>query len=245
MSFANNALKYGQTFMCLNYDAREHGEKVARHLANMFALIYNSKVSPELRAMIPNLSELKLDGEKSGLSKSARLAGLDQKITTRGGHEFELFSKSSSLEGDLYAAWLAKELDSPLYVESWRKGMGDSLGSECPQDKYQVNNIKRLQLVSESKTLFTWPYSKDHSKWAISETREDGVVCLADINRMASQSKRGGGAVCLKCPKCWSVFSSTIEEIEPCRLQSVASKKSKYSIMRKEFVRKVKQLLFE
>jgi len=74
-------------------------------------------------------------------------------------------------------------------------------------------------------TGYAWPYTKDHAKWAISEEDEergvrtvalqDGTmladmegtvsdwVCVADINRMTSQERRGGGAICFHEPLLW------------------------------------------
>ena len=62
-----------------------------------------------------------------------------------------------------------------------------------------------------------WHYTHDHAKWAISvdeaargsETLDDreGLrrdwVCVADINRMASQERRGGGAICFHEKELW------------------------------------------
>jgi deoxyribonuclease-2 len=62
-----------------------------------------------------------------------------------------------------------------------------------------------------------WHYTKDHAKWAISVDepargsdtlddragRQDDWICVADINRMASQERRGGGAICFHEPDLW------------------------------------------
>jgi deoxyribonuclease-2 len=74
-------------------------------------------------------------------------------------------------------------------------------------------------------TGYLWSYTRDHAKWGISEEVEDrGVktvelhdgttladeqgtvsdwVVVADMNRMTSQEKRGGGAVCFHEPLLW------------------------------------------
>jgi len=64
-------------------------------------------------------------------------------------------------------------------------------------------------------TGYAWAYTKDHAKWAISEETEDceklddrqgtkkDWVCIADMNRMTSQEKRGGGAICFHEPDLW------------------------------------------
>jgi deoxyribonuclease II len=99
----------------------------------------------------------------------------------------------------------------------------------------EITNIDLRALVDPSGLLtgvkgtdltgYTWSYSRDHAKWAISEEDSDrGVrtiqthngmtladepgtvsdwVCVADMNRMTSQRKRGGGAVCFHEPLLW------------------------------------------
>ena len=92
----------------------------------------------------------------------------------------------------------------------------------------EVTNIDLSMLTdSKGKALegYIWHYTKDHAKWAISEEDEDrGVrtvqlrdgttlaeeegsksdwVVVADINRMTSQEKRGGGAICFREPLLW------------------------------------------
>jgi deoxyribonuclease-2 len=67
-----------------------------------------------------------------------------------------------------------------------------------------------------------WRYTHDHAKWAISEeesergkdasddrdgTRDDWI-CVADINRMASQARRGGGGICFHEPDLWAGLDS-------------------------------------
>jgi deoxyribonuclease-2 len=63
----------------------------------------------------------------------------------------------------------------------------------------------------------SWHYTKDHAKWAISEStsmrgeeltqyrkgRRDDWICIGDINRMVSQERRGGGAICFHEPDLW------------------------------------------
>jgi deoxyribonuclease-2 len=99
----------------------------------------------------------------------------------------------------------------------------------------EVTNIDLRELEDPSGLLtgtpggklrgYSWSYTRDHAKWAISEeVAERGVktvqlhdgttladepgtvsdwVCVADINRMTSQERRGGGAVCFHEPLLW------------------------------------------
>ncbi len=73
---------------------------------------------------------------------------------------------------------------------------------------------------------YIWEYTKDHAKWAISEEPEDrggkkvddrkgtakDWVCVADMNRMSSQEKRGGGTICFHEPELWHCLNE-IERI--------------------------------
>ena len=89
--------------------------------------------------------------------------------------------------------------------------------------KHVVDEITTidLQMLKDSDGTpldgYVWEYTKDHAKWAISEEPADrgdhdvddragkktDWVCVADINRMTSQEKRGGGAVCFHEPQLW------------------------------------------
>lgn len=84
----------------------------------------------------------------------------------------------------------------------------------------EVTNVDLSMLKDSdgvSLTDYHWSYTKDHAKWAISEDtsyrgdsdnegatpQENSWVCIADINRMTSQEKRGGGAICFHEPLLW------------------------------------------
>ena len=84
----------------------------------------------------------------------------------------------------------------------------------------EVTHIDLQMLTDEQGNKladYHWPYTKDHAKWAISEVPGDrgkkvdsstlatqlSWVCIADMNRMTSQEKRGGGAICFHEPMLW------------------------------------------
>ena len=85
-----------------------------------------------------------------------------------------------------------------------------------------------IQMLKDHKgitlTGYHWAYTKDHAKWAISEDVSErgntdnetdiptniSWVCIADMNRMTSQEKRGGGAICFHEPLLWQ----SLNEIE-------------------------------
>lgn len=222
LHFDENVSRYGQTFMCLNFDIKQAGLQIANHLSNMNALIYDTKIDDDLFRIVPGLERLRsiYPGTRGRRGKARGQAKLKQEISTRAGRKLNIYSKSSELESDLYAGWLEHELDSSLYVESWQNGNGNPLNSSCSDPDYKVNNVRELRLY-DGKTIFSWQHQKDHSKWAISESQDKSLVCIADINRMESQFERGGGAVCMKCSNCWNVFSKTILDVEPCPVKRV------------------------
>lgn len=63
-----------------------------------------------------------------------------------------------------------------------------------------------------------WKYTKDHSKWAVSEAEKNPQTCIGDLNRMNSQHRRGGGMMCIPDPDVQKAFKNLIHEIEPCQL---------------------------
>lgn len=198
--------------MCINFDIANSGKAIVDHLANMFPLVYDSHVRPKLAKMLPELTDLTGKGKRRKKGDDTKLS---QKIITKSGQELYLFSKTAAFGEDIYSDWLDHAFKSTLYVETWRKGTGNPLNSTCPAHDYNVNNVQDMK-VGEGGDKVTWSYTQDHSKWAISNSQDTGVVCITDLNRVQSQFKRGGGAVCLKCPFCWSVFSNTILDVEPC-----------------------------
>lgn len=199
--------------MCLNFDLKRSGKQIIDHLVNMRPLVYDMYISPHLYDMIPDLHDLSPLRKKNFWDEKTTLA---QVIITKGGQELSLFSKSANFGEDIYANWMNHELKTTLLAQTWRNGVGGSLDSSCPRDDFHVNNVQDLRIVSQEDKSLSWPAVVDHSKWAISESEDSGVLCIADVNRMESQFKRGGGAVCIKCPSCWSVYSKSIVDVEPC-----------------------------
>lgn len=216
LRFNENCKRAGQTFMCFNFDLNKTGKQIIDHLVNMHPLVYDSYISDKIYELVPEIKDLKLESDSVGKRrKKIEETKLSQEITTRGGVELLLFSKSSDFEDDMYSGWLDDVLGTTLYVETWRNGAGVPLNSSCPKNGFDVRNIQDLKLALDKEKL-TWTYRQDHSKWAISDSRDHGIVCISDINRMQSQFKRGGGAVCFKCPSCWDVFNGLIADVEPC-----------------------------
>lgn len=221
LAFNESSARNGQTFMCITFDINESGGKIIDHLINMRPIVYERKISNYLEMKFPQLSDLEHEFDMKNKRVSI-VPKLSQLITTKEGQILHLYSKSANFGQDLYDGWIDKDINSALFVETWRRGSGNPLNSSCPDNDYQVNNIKDLKYNDD----VGWSFSIDHSKWAISEDANVGFVCISDINRMESQFKRGGGAVCFKCSTCWQVFSNTIKDIEPCPIRRTLGKRA-------------------
>jgi deoxyribonuclease-2 len=219
MDYPDSGKIYGQTFMCITFSLDSSGEQLINHLANMRPIVYDRKITSSLEKQFPGLKSL-IDYHDSKFKKVPDQDRLAQMITTKGGQVVKLYSKSPSVQEDLYG-WIDRDLGSSLYVETWRRN-GGVLNSSCPPNDYHINNVKDLKYNDELK----WEYSQDHSKYAITENEDTSTVCIGDSNRTFSQFSRGSGAICIRCPTCWMIFSKTILDVEPC--VSLAARIEKY-----------------
>ena len=73
----------------------------------------------------------------------------------------------------------------------------------------------------------TFKTTQDHSKWAITIdskikdhsklTSNKKTICVCDMNRQASQAKRGGGCICMeKSTRPWSQFAEIVTKAGYC-----------------------------
>ncbi|RWS18286.1 hypothetical protein B4U80_01137 [Leptotrombidium deliense] len=65
-------------------------------------------------------------------------------------------------------------------------------------------------------TTGEWLYTQDHAKWAITVNLNFACVCIADLNRIEAQSKRGGGSLCFNDNDLWKQFRDIIKLVEAC-----------------------------
>ena len=206
----------GQTVLCISFPSSKESKDVVNQLLFMRPNVYNISISDEAARNVPQLLDLK--NKKWPRGMDSNIASID----SIRGKEFTSFSrnsKASQVQGDLYADIIAPHLSTDLFVETWRRGAGTPLESNCTS-RYKVQNINYvgLQFSDDSQVSKSspWHYLEDHSKWAIGSSEETPYVCIGDINRMASQFKRGGGSVCMKSDQIWDVLRNSIQEVEPC-----------------------------
>ncbi|RWS04650.1 Deoxyribonuclease-2-like protein [Dinothrombium tinctorium] len=201
----------GQTALCVSFKTQSEANIILNHLLTLRPNIYYDSVkkgAPKDDRIIKDLI-----GKKKPNDAFAQF-----KFSSYKGDAFQTFSKNSKANGDLYSAFIAPNLKSELIVQTWRRGGGTILPSEC-NSTFQVRNVNQLNIHSNNSKIShtgVWDYIKDHSKWAISSSAKLPVVCIADINRMRSQFKRGGGAACILNEMAWKAFKQSVVGIENC-----------------------------
>ncbi|XP_054163285.1 deoxyribonuclease-2-like [Oppia nitens] len=201
--------RYGQTALCISISIDEV-DKVIEQLLYMRPHVYSIKVSSDLKSVSKNIAALKSKDWKTGQMNI-------RQIQSTGGVKYTSFSKSPGDHVDLYDEIVAPHLSTNLYVETWRKGVGTPLDSECDLKKTVENVLTIGYKFTNSKLSGQFNYLHDHSKWAIGKTSAKPYVCIGDINRMKSQFKRGGGTTCFESPTVWKNLNEWVAEVDKCK----------------------------
>lgn len=205
--FPKTEIKYGQTFLCLQLNSKEEFEKIGNHLQFIKPFLYFSTVTDSELEGYPNLLNV-LNGNWN------RTAGTTTNQITVGGTQFTTFSKNTAWNSALWGDLVAPTFTSSLNVQSWLRGYEE--GPYCPpQYKYSVVDTKDLQMKDADGKIQSWTEGADHSKWAVS-SNGGSLACIGDINRMTSQFKRGGGAVCAEGTVLHSQLSGVIVSTDSC-----------------------------
>lgn len=206
-SYPETGTNYGQSFLCVSLGGDQFN-LVGEQLMHNEIAVYAKNIPDNLAQLYP----LFTNATNQRRFKSPPYTHKAH-ITSLGSVEFTSFAKSGKWGKDLYADFVAPQLQSDLYVQSWLNGRG-KLPSTCSGRK--VYNVKTLH--SEAANI-DFTSSRDHSKWAISASRKspNSWVCVGDINRADTQYSRGGGAVCFKDSRLWNDYRNVINDIEPCQ----------------------------
>lgn len=210
-----NGRNNAQSFLCISLGV-EQMKDVASQLVVAHPFIYQKGIfSDELSKMLGSPFEALLKGtEPPKVNNSVKT------LVTQNGSVVTSFMKSKHWGKDLYDDFVASELRSNMFVESWNKGRG-TLASSCALSqcvdqcalKFDVANVTQIK-VDES---VAWVNHKDHSKWAVTnESSPTHSVCIGDINRQNGQRVRGGGTVCLADENLWRAFHGMIKEADRC-----------------------------
>jgi deoxyribonuclease-2 len=176
---------YGQSFLCMSLSTTYMDTVGAQLLVNK-PYIYDSNLPSSISSKVPNMQAALNGNWVSGATNQS------QSLQTVGGQKFISFAKNSDWDSYLYENFVEPYYGSGMLVESWMNGAdSNKMPTFCtPQYDYDSINVRAIQLTSS----ISWDETKDHSKWTISVDRK-GYICIGDINRQFSQSKRGGGTV--------------------------------------------------
>lgn len=189
--------EYGQTYLCITLKDIKTANSIAEQMRH--------QQEPQLYdCHIPKA----LDRESSlyRLSQGVDVNETDPPSNTlfhsQAGAPFQLLAKNRHWGEDFWIDWVGPQLKVDLNVETWRRGTVPS--TEDDDQAHQVQDLLYINLESLG-VNYEWHYTKDHAKWATSTEGE--WVCVADINRQKSQSKRGGGAICFCNRLLWESLS--------------------------------------
>lgn len=211
-SYPSSGRENGQTAMCISFRTKDELDKILTQLLCMRPNVYDMVTEDDVLKISSKLMDLE---QRKWPKKVAESTG---HISSIGGQSFTSFARNAkSSHKDLYLELIAPALESDLLVETWRRGAGDPLPSNC-SFKYKVNNVESLELKFQSsgptRETSPWNYREDHSKWAVAVDKP--AACVGDINRMSSQYKRGGGSMCMKDRQVWQIMKNSIHGIEAC-----------------------------
>ncbi len=202
---------YGQTFICISLPDYETANLIARQMLSQ----QNPQILTESSRMPVTLNDdepLSLLFHGTAASESEEPSTL--RFNSRGGKEFLLIAKSRKWGEDFWLDLVSPELKCDLVVETWRRGAVTPLQDRRSGDFDE--DVLRLVFKIPPSHDYAWPYTRDHAKWAVAlknETSSLPWVCVADLNRMVSQEKRGGASLCFREPRLWEALAHAEEKL--------------------------------
>lgn len=202
---------YGQTFICISLPDYQTANQIAQQMLsqqNPQILTESSHIPSSLEKDEP----LSLLSHGTGVSESKEPSTL--RFKSRGGKEFLLIAKSRKWGEDFWLDLVSPELKCDLVVETWRRGAVTPLQDNRSNDFDE--DLLNVSFKVEPSLSYEWHYTKDHAKWATAlknEVSSSPWVCVADLNRMVSQEKRGGGSLCFQEPRLWEALKDAEEKL--------------------------------
>jgi len=203
LGLGSNAYTYAQHLLCLSVNAETLNNLAYKFLLNK-PNIYDSNIKTTNYDYINQLLEGKYSTAKRCESSL---------FLTQAGAEFTVYSKTAQWNNELYSECVTPQQKDTLLVETWIRGSAE--GAVCPVTEYDTLDIKNLDFIVNNNIHYSWPETKDHSKWAITLTKP--IVCMGDINRMTTQYSRGGGTACFSDEILHSVLKKAVTETDSCK----------------------------
>jgi deoxyribonuclease II len=209
---------YGQTFICVSLPDYQSANQIAEQMLqqqNPQIL----KASSRVPASVHTDEAISRLFHGIGINESKQPATL--RFKSRAGKAFLLIAKSRKWGEDFWLDLVSPELNCDLVVETWRRGAVTPLqdGRSTDFDEDLLNIDFRLAPSLD----YQWRYTHDHAKWAVSLNNascSQPWVCVADLNRMLSQEKRGGASLCFQEPKLWEALKNAEQKLHQIAKQS-------------------------
>lgn len=203
----------GQSMICLTLPF-EALEQVGKQLFLIWPQLYDTFIPNSLASnpVLANLVEV-TRGRRAMVAPWTNV----ESIKTVGNAEFIALHKHTNFGDDIYPALMGRYFRTKFLSETWSRGVGVR-ASNCTF-KFPVNNIREINF---RRFQTSYRVTTDHSKWAVSVADEQDssspkIVCIGDINRMLSQTRRGGGSICFNNNvQVWREFNNVVNEVEPC-----------------------------
>jgi len=181
------SVTYGQTMLCISISLDALSQIADTMLTNQQPQVFESRIPGSVEKNSPLYKLSQPFSTKSPASNSSR------DFTTLAGYDLKVICKNRQWNQDFWDDLVEEELGDEMDVESWIRG------SIIPDDK-NVHDIKYIDW-SHIGIPLQWSETQDHAKWGFTVNRP--WVCVGDINRMLSQRKRGGGAICFQNRYLW------------------------------------------
>ena len=206
---------YAQSYRCVSAGISEINT-IAGGLRIDDPKIYGGIIPTALAPYLDQL-QLLLDGEQNSDDLSEMIT-----FASSAGTTYYQAAKSKKWDKDLWDDMIAPYFQTPMNVETWVKGSGGRQSSICNNSdarntttKEQPYNIYQVSVVNMPNGD-SWTVLQDHSKYGFSVQSEDTTTCVGDINRMCSQERRGGGALCLADAGLHKAFQAIAYDVEAC-----------------------------
>jgi deoxyribonuclease-2 len=200
---------YGQTFLCMKLSTPAAVNTIGQHLQYIKPFVYHSTMDTSTLGKFPSILAVL---NSQWMTK----AGTIVNNINVGGLTMTTLGKNTAWNDALWGNLVAPTFKKNLVVESWIRGEAE--GAWCPPDHdYEIVDAQQLQMPGgPGGSVQTWAEGGDHSKWAMSTNPGSTLVCIGDINRMTSQFKRGGGAVCFEHAVMHAQLASTLVQTAKC-----------------------------
>jgi deoxyribonuclease-2 len=207
---------YAQSFRCVTTGISEVNY-IASGLRIDDVNIYGGYIPSPLASQLTEIQEL-LDGNQR--------TDVDYDVlewNSVAGTTYYQPAKSKKWDKDLWDDLVAPYFETPLNVETWVNGNGGRQSSICNNSnvpngthtKEQPFNVYQVSVVNMPNGE-SWTVQQDHSKYGFAVQSSSVVTCVGDINRMCSQERRGGGALCYEDEGMHTAFLNVAYDVEAC-----------------------------